>query len=331
MLGKHLKNSIRTLLVAGALLASSFVQVAAQSAQELPAGNGFQVSPVRQEFDLAPGSSQVVTITVENPSNSEIIASPVVNNFLPSEDESGTPRLILDKNVLPPANDFERLVQPLEEFTIGPGRKVDVDVIISAPRDVRAGGYYGAVRFVPILPGLGDAQNVALTASVGTIFLVTIPGDLKQQLDLVQLSAAEGDSPKGFFIGGNVSIATRLKNSGDIHVQPFGKVQVKNFFSKVLHEYEFNNTEPRANILPDSTRKFIDQIPQSKWFGRYTITANLGYGSNGQLITAKTAFWYFSTLVFYLLLVGLFVLVAAVYWLVRRFKKRRGKRGKNPY
>lgn len=286
---------------------------------------------MRQEFDLAPGSSQVVTITVENPSSSAIIAKPIVNNFLPSEDESGTPRLILDENVLPPANDFERLVQPLEEFEIPAGTKANVDVIISAPRDVRAGGYYGAIRFVPILPGLGDAQNVALTASVGTIFLVTVPGDLKQQLDLIQLSAAEGTSPKGFFIGGDVAIATRLKNSGDIHVQPFGKIQVKSFFNKVLHEYEFNNADPRANILPESTRKFIDEIPQSKWLGRYTITANLGYGSNGQLITAKTAFWYFSTLVFYLLLFGLLVLVATIYWFVRRFKKGRGKRGGNPY
>lgn len=309
------------LLVVWAVSSSGLIALAQSQSAELPGGNGFRITPVRREYTIEPGQSQTLTITVDNSADTKVTARPVVNNFLPSEDESGAPRLILDERVLPPTNDFKRLVQPLEDFVVPAGGSKNIDVIISVPSDARAGGYYGAIRFVPLLPGLDDDENVALTASVGTIILVQVPGDLKQQLDLVQIGAVENGSFKGFFIGGKVDIGTRLRNSGDIHIQPFGRIQVKNMFGKVVHEYEFNNKEQRDNILPDSTRKFVDEIPQQKWFGRYTISANLGFGSSSESISGRTTFWYFSPVVFYILLILIVVIVATTYWFIRRYRK----------
>jgi hypothetical protein len=254
----------------------------------------------------------------------------VVNNFLAGDDESGSPRLVLDDSVLPPANDFKRLVQPLSDFKVPSGKSVNISVTIAVPPDANSGGYYGAIRFVPLLPGLED-DNVALTASVGTLVLLQVPGNLTQKLDLVQLSAGEGDSAKGFFVGGEVSIITRLKNVGNIHVQPFGKIQIHNFWGKLIHEYEFNDVDPRSNVLPDSIRKYVDHVPEKSWFGRYTITANLGFSQGGgDLINGKAAFWYFSTWVFYGMLLAILILVSGGYWFVRKYKKKH-KKHKHPY
>jgi len=132
-------------------------------------------------------------------------------------------------------------------------------------------------------------------------------------------------------MSGDVSVITRLKNVGDIHVQPFGKVQVKNMFGKVVKEYELNSTDPRANILPDSTRKFEDAIakPGRGWFGRYTISANIGYSQgSGDLISSNSTFWYLPLWFIILVIVLIVAVVAAVWWFVSRRGGGGGRRRK---
>lgn len=299
------------------------------------AGNGFKVFRVRHETSIDKGKSETVTIPVENPTEETIIARPVVNDFVSSDKEDGEPRLILDDNAPAPKNSFKKLVAPLDDVQLGPREKKDVTVTINVPADAGSGGYYGAVRMVPVAaPGAG---NVGLTASVGTIFLVRVPGNLKERLDLVQLSAAqktgqEGENAykaKSFFTSGDVAVLTRLKNSGDIHLQPFGKVRIKNSFGKIVHEYEFNNStaqevNARSNILPDSTRRFTDDIGGKKWFGRYTIEANLGYTQGGgDLISSRATFWYIPTVLLYMIIALILAVVGFIYWMIRKGKARR--------
>lgn len=296
--------------------------VRAQSAQA-PVGNGFRISPVRSEFIVAKGTSKTFTITLENPAATPLKAHPVVNDFIPSADESGEPRLILDSDTVLPRNDFKRLVSPLEDIIIPGNQRKDIPITISVPSYADAGGYYGAVRFIPVIP-TEQGRNVALTASIGSIVLIQVPGEIRQQLDLVQLSAAQNGTGRGFIIGGNVGVLTRLKNSGNIHVKPFGKVQIKNAFGKVIYEYEFNNTDPRANVLPDSIRKFVDELPNKHWLGRYSINMNLTYtDGGGEIISAKSTFWYFPVAVFYGCLVLLLILVVFVNYLIYKYRRHR--------
>src|SRR5690606_31396147 len=98
---------------------------------------------------------------------------------------------------------------------------------INIPENANPGGYYGAVRVVPVSNGLGDG-NVGLTASVGTIVLIRVPGPLVEKVSLIEFTSAQNGKAKSFFTSGDVSSLIRLKNEGDIHVKPFGKVQVKN-------------------------------------------------------------------------------------------------------
>jgi hypothetical protein len=319
----------------GALLtvfAVGFATVQAQTKQ----GNGFQISPVRYAPTIEKGKSDTgLTISVTNPSDAPLVAQPVVNDFIASDDESGEPRLILDDSVPAPKNSFKKLVGPLASLNLGPKEKKDIQVTISVPNDATAGGYYGVIRFVPQLTsGNQNATNVGLTASVGTVVLVRVPGNLKERLDLVQLSAATktgtGENAykaKSFFTSGDVAIMTRLKNSGDIHLQPFGRVTVKNMFGKKVQEFELNSTSgntERGSILPDSTRKFTNDLQKIKWFGRYTIEANLGYGGGGGgVLSAKASFWYIPTLVLYAIILVILLIVGAVYWLIRKQKARK--------
>lgn len=279
------------------IVSSVALMVAAILALTLPVstnaqtgGNGFVVSPVRSELTLAPGKSQTVTLTVENATGAATVAKPIVNDFEASGDETGQPRILLDDKSSP-TNSFKSLVGTLPSLDLAPGEKKSMDVKITVPGNANAGGYYGAIRFISDNGSTND-KNVALSASVGTIFLVRVEGTLTESLQLVELTAAKNNSTGRIFInGGDLSVVTRLKNTGNIHVKPFGRVTITDRSGKVVQEYEFNNTEPRANVLPGSTRKFTDKLNPQKWVGKYTITANLGYGTGGSLITAKNTFW----------------------------------------
>jgi hypothetical protein len=316
---KQLRRGLLTTMAALLFAVLCVPIVGAQSAPSQVA-NGFRISPVRSELSIEKGKSDTLTITVENPTDIPTTAKAVVNDFVASSEETGSPQLILDDTKAAPRNSFKSLVGNINSVPLGPKEKKDVVVKLTVPADARAGGYYGAVRFVPgseAQPGQGT--NVGLTASVGTIVLVTVPGDLVQKVDLVQLSASQNGKAKSFLTGGDVTILTRLKNVGDIHVKPFGRLEVKDGFGKVISSYEFNDVEPRANILPDSIRRFETSMGHKKLFGRYTIQASIGYEQgSGDLIIAKATFWYIPAWVLYALLGFLLVIALLSFWFVRR-------------
>lgn len=328
-----MKRLLRQITYGFTLLATvstmGLLRAGAQAPTTLPS-NGFRISPVRSELTIEKGKNTTLTITLENPSEATTTGHAIVNDFVAADDETGEPRLILDENSPLPKNDFKKLVSQIPDVTLGPRQKKDIVVSVSVPADANSGGYYGAIRFVPTQ--LVNDKNVGLTASVGTIVLVRVPGNLTERLDLVQISAASKSKKNGadvytakrFFTGGDVALLTRLKNSGDIHLQPFGKILLKDTFGKTVQDIEFNNTDPRANILPDSVRKFTNDLNKRRWFGRYTIEANLGYSQGGgDLISTRATFWYIPTIAIWAMLGGVVAIVGFIYWLIRKNKARK--------
>lgn len=321
----------RVAAAAAAFAATFGLVVAPAIAQQPPqSGNGFRISPVRTEYVIDKGKSDTLVMTIENPADVPTKADIIVNDFVASEQEDGEPRLILNENESAPKNSFKSLVGDLADIELGPGEKKDVSIRISVPENANAGGYYGAVRVVPISNGIGDA-NVGLTASVGTIVLVRVPGNLKERLDLLEFTAAQDGKAKSFFTNGNVSSLIRLKNEGDIHVKPFGKVQVKNMFGKVVHEFELNideRTKERDNILPASTRRFNNDFPDKNWLGRYTIHANIGYSQGGgDLISTQATFWYMPVWSLVVLALLAIVFAGGIYYLYRKYSAPKPKHG----
>jgi hypothetical protein len=151
---------------------------------------------------------------------------------------------------------------------------------------------------------------------------VTVPGNLKENMTIIEFTAAKNDSNGRIFINsGKMSMIVRLKNTGNIHVKPFGTIQVSKG-NQVIEEYELNNTDPRANVLPNSTRKFKDNLKNQKWIGKYTITANIGYGSSGGLITAKTYFWVIPTWFVIAAAALIVAIIAIAFILYRKYKTK---------
>jgi hypothetical protein len=303
------------------VLAPAFASAASTSAT----GNGLKVSPVRTDLTIEPGNTQTVTITVQNVTGSTATFQAIINDFVAtSGNETGQPDLILDPNKYAPSHSLKRFVAPVPDVTLAAGESKEVKVNISVPTNAAGGGYFGAVRFAPA--GSSDAgKNVTLSASVGSLILVKVPGNIKEQLTLETFDVRQGDPNKagasGLFMSGkDLNAVARFKNSGDVQEQPFGKVVLKKG-GKVIASSEINNTDPRGNVLPDSIRRFSVSLDKASGWGKYTVEGNFGYGTKGQLLSATTSFYVIPVLLIVLVVLAVAVLLFLIFGLPRLIKR----------
>ncbi len=302
-------------LIAAVLLLVSVGGVG--SAQQTTAGNygnGIRVSPVRTDLVMNPGETRQISVTISNLTSASSDYQAYVNDFIAADGELGQPALILDNDKYAPSHSLKRYMQNVPNVTVGAGQSKDVKVTISIPRDAAAGGYYGAVRFAPAKGG-DDSKNVTLAASVGSLILVKVPGDIKENVTLETFDVRKGTGNKNgssfFTTNKDLYAVTRFNNSGNVHEQPFGKLQLKKG-GKVIETLEINNTDPRGNVLPDSVRRFESKLTKVGFWGKYEVEGNFGYGTNGQLLQAKSTFYVFPLV---LILIGLGLLILVLFLL----------------
>jgi len=288
--------------------------------------NGFSVSPVETQVTINKGQSKVIDIFVQNPTNTTLIADAVVNDFTAGTSENGVPSIILKKGATLPTNNFISLVQPIQPVSIPTGASVNIPVTISVPQNASAGGYYGVIRFVsgntPTSSSNTGGTQVGLGASVGSLVLVTVPGNLYEKLSVVQLTTASNGNTGSFFTGGKISLTMRLSNTGNIQSAPYGNILVKSSSGKNVVNEQFNNIASPELILPNSIRKFTINLNYSHWIGHYTVQANIGYGPTGQLIVASTTFWFIPVWLMVVGAVVIIALVALIYRLYTHYIKR---------
>ncbi len=294
-MGRRLYVSAVALLATSALVFSgTFFGGVAQAQQQSGApnsANGLRISPVRQDLQIEPGKSQTVDVYVENITDSPADFRGVVNDFIAGDDETGKPKVLFDEQDYAPSHGLRRFVAPISDFKLAPKERRAIKVTVSIPQNAAGGGYYGAVRFLP--SNTNARENVTLSASVGSLLLVTVPGDVKEQLGVESLNVSRGDGKaSSLFTNGNeLKSVVRFKNSGNVQLSPFGKVVLKKS-GKEIASYEINNTTPRGSVLPDSIRRFeVGFGDKAKSLGKYTIEGNFGYGSRGHLISASSTFY----------------------------------------
>lgn len=312
------------------VLVFSMLLIVGVSVAQEQNSSGFRISPVIVEETIDAGSSKESEISIYNPTQSAVTAKIVANDFESSVDENGQPRIIFDTDATAPANSFKGLVGDLGDVEIPANSYATVPVLITVPQNSSPGGYYGVIR-IESLSDSGSGSNVSLNASVGTIFLVTVPGELNESLEITEFTAAKDGSNGRFFIGGGdkLQVVTRLTNNGNIHVKPFGRIQVTDSKGNIVEQFEFNDREPKANVLPDSTRKFVNDLEYSDFFGKYTITANLGYGNDGNLLTSTNTFW---VVPLWLVIVAVAVAIAIIVVIiivVKKISRKKSHRVKN--
>lgn len=326
MLAKQrIQTSVRIVIL---LIAAVAILAGARALPVLgaSAANTLKVSPVRSDIEVNPGESTTVQVTVNNLTNETVSVRPIMNDFIQG-DESGTPSLILNENEYAPTHSLKRFIVPMSDVILPAKGATTFKVVIKVPSDAQAGGYFGAVRFAPSSPSAGGQVN--LSASVASLILLTVPGDLVEKLSMTDFDIRQGDKPGTFFRSANdLNAHVRFASTGNVQVGPFGKVSVTQG-DKIVYEADFNDKTPRDVILPDGARQWDIPLKNIGTFGNYTVKATFSYGKSNETIEVTKSFWVIPLGVIIATIAGVLVLVGLIIgiWLFLRSYKRRILRG----
>lgn len=306
-------------LAAGFILASLASPVLAAPAGS--AGQGLEISPPVLELLADPGQTVTATIRVRNITKGELIAKGRADDFGAGTDESGQPKFLLDETG---ASRFslKYWITKVPDLDLAPSELKTTNVTITVPKNAEPGGHFGVIRFTAVPPNL-EGTGVALSASVGTLVLLKVSGDITNNVTTEEFSTgtiAKGDdgafTKRSFFEYGPISFLARLKNTGSVHEKPEGAVTITNTFGKQIASL---NVNPRGgNVLPDSIRRFETTLANKQLFGRYTAKLAVSYAS-GKKLTSTVSFWVIPWKLMVLVLIGLVALVLVLRLLLRRY------------
>lgn len=322
------------------LMASTFV-IRVANAQEGTGGSGLRISPTRSELSIVPGDSRTITQTVKNVTQSPVTVQPALNDF-ESDGVSGEPKLIGDPDQVS-AYSLREFISLPEDFDLQPDEEKELTIQVAVPENASPGAYFGSVLYRASPQGDEGSGQVALVASVGSLVLLEVPGEITEKIQINDISAYLDDNSGSLFTKKPTDIGVEVENLGNSFSQPFGKVIVKDWRGNDVFSYELNDGQPRGNVLPESTRLFMQELydvevktvngeeeitktSPIKWPGRYEITGNISHGTTGEIFTVSTTFWYIPAWLIIVLLVLLVVLVGGAVWMYRRYVTKSTRR-----
>ena len=281
------------LIVVALLLTASLIANITINAQGADTGNsGLQISPTRNDLAVQPGESRNFTLTLKNITQQSITAKPFVNDF-ESDGETGQPKLLVDTQKRS-SRSIADFVKGLKEVVLAPGQSSDVQVLIEVPPKTAPGAYYGAIRYaaVPTEQQAVSDRQIALTASVASLVLLEVSGQTNEGYKVDQVSILKDGSAGTFFTGAPDKSAIKITNTGNTFIQPFGKITITRN-GKEVYTYSLNDPgqDLRQNVLPDSSRAFVNDIKNTGSVGRYVLTANISYKQGGEVLTVTKTFW----------------------------------------
>jgi hypothetical protein len=286
--------SIVALLLPAISTGVSAQSTSSQSTQVTTTSNSMRISPVRTDIAMDPGTTKQLTVYAQNLSAQTVQSRPIISDFAASTDESGKPNVILEDEAYAPTHSLKRLALTSPSVvSLSPNTRIPVTVTITVPKNAKAGGYYGAVRFVPVANlSTGENTGVAISTNLGSLILLKVNGDLVEKVGIESFDVRQRNKAGTFFkTPDSLAGVVRFNNDGNVQAQPFGKMRLLDRSGKVIEQQEINNTDPRGNVLPGSIRRFEVDLKKVGSFGKYTLEGNFGYGTNGQLITSKVSFW----------------------------------------
>ncbi|HSW85432.1 MAG TPA: hypothetical protein VLF79_02350 [Candidatus Saccharimonadales bacterium] len=287
--------------------------------------SGLSISPLRQELTLKPGQAGKIDITLKNITGGPIVAKAAVQDF-ESDNVSGNPKLITNPDANNPVS-IRNFLIGLGNIPMTTGQQTTFSIPVQVPANASPGAYYGLVEYQAI-PGnsatAGGNNIVALSAAVGQLVFITVPGNVSERLQINKIHIYQDNkaSKEGlFFTSVPKQVGIELHNFGNSFAKPFGTVTLQNSQGKTIYSYQLNGGITRSLMLPNSSRIYLNQIKNIKSPGRYTIVANVSYGKGSSILIGKKTFWYIQTWVLILVIVILIALVVLALLARRRYKR----------
>ncbi len=276
-----MKYDIRTFLpitafvIAIILLLSVFLNFT--SAQNVISSQSLEVSPPSQELQADPGQTITAKAKVRNKSADSININVRIEDFTAQGEEGQV--ALLEKG---PQSLTSWITLDSDTFPLRPNEAKEIVAKISVPKEA-AGGHYGSFVF-----SIGGGEAAPGTATVAqelaSLFLIRISGPISEKLLI-----SEFKSP-AFLEFGPVPFTLKFTNSGNVHVKPFGLINITDVFGRVVKDVVVRG---ETNIFPGASRIVTVSYDDKLLLGPFKAQAVLNFGSKNESLTATTTFFVF--------------------------------------
>lgn len=300
------------------------LQVNAQEITREKVGDGdygdFVVGPGKVELPLNPGESRTIEMTVTNRLGDTRVFNLEVEDAAGSDDLSRPIVLLGDDRGPYTLKDY--ISFPETSFVLEPGVRARIPVTITLPEDAEPGGRYGSVLVtttsVPSDDRLASEArpSSAIVTRIGTLFFITTPGEVEVEGQLEDFTTVPN---KKFFTKGPINFAAIFRNTGSVHLNPYGTVSITNMLGE---EVGFIEVDPWY-AMPQSLRYREVAWEREFLFGRYTATLEINRGYGDLIDTSTISFWVIPVKLIIPAIGGLVLLLLIIRYLVTRFEFRR--------
>lgn len=276
--------------------------------------NQYIVSPTKYELDVTPGQTVYREVTVSNRTGKTVTIEFSTEDFEGSDDPSQATVFLGDEDGIRGAR---RLISPeINSIVMQQGETLIMKVKIDVPKGTEPGGHYASLFAATSIQSTDDEGSaINITSRLGTLFLIRVPGSIREEgtLNIPEIPALSEYVP--------IEIGLVFNNHGTVHLKPAGRVLITNVLGQTVAEIPVKEWV----VLPEASRRTIAQWDTQYAFGRYTVKAEINYGSDQTQVIVSRSFWVIPWKIVLGVVAGLVLFISMTSLLVR--KRRAKKRG----
>jgi hypothetical protein len=293
-----------------------FLSIAAALFVALPvaafaAPTGIQISPLSYNYEINPGESKEVSINLTNLNAAPLNYIVEIENFDQVSDE-GAPSFTNENvdNSVTSLKDWISVKNISEkEGQILAKQSKDIVFKISIPTGAEPGGHYAAIFAKEVRKTETGGTQLGIATRVGTLVLVSVPGEVKKTAEI-----SEFNPPSFFWKGGPIDLAMKVKNTGSVHYDSTGSVEVKSMLgTKTMIDMG------KHTIIPDNQRSYSGTWAKKYPFGRYILKAQATDGAD-QTVSVEKVLWVLPLIIIIPVVVAIVILIWVIIYLRRHVK-----------
>lgn len=260
---------------------------------------GITLSPLRNELEINPGTVIDGYFTIKNSSDKSLEV-----NF--DADEFNVINQQYDYAFTTESDVTKWITFTPQKVTLAAGKSEEITYSVGVPLSTEPGGRY--ISLFACTDAGQSSNGINTLQRIGSLLYITVLGDISRTGQLVSLT-----SP--WSISKNSTWSMAVRNSGTTHFRSRYNVQAQN----VIGHTTIKTMSGEALILPGTVRSVSDSLPLPDLPGFYKYVFTIGLGDTPAVIKTNYVLylpsWAAASVVV--------IIVFSVYYLARRYSKRR--------
>jgi len=204
-----------------------------------------------------------------------------------------------------------------EPVVILAGETAEVPFTVHVPENAGPGGHFGGL-FLSAEPSRLETVGAGVGFQVGSILNLRISGDIIEEAQIREFRA-----DKNIYSSIDVNFISRVENTGNVSIKPFGPIEITNMFGKKVATIVLN--EKKNHIFPQGKRTFtVNWQDSSIAIGPHRATLSLVFGEEGRkTISSVVSFWVLPLNILVPAVGGLLVFVLLIFFFVKLYVRKK--------